>query len=56
MKTPRENLKLYNYPARQTESVHDTKTMQAESPRHFDIFNLALIDLGKCSKLVCSEG
>ena len=47
MKTPSENLELYNYLLRQTENVHDMKTMQTESPRHFDIFNLALTDFRK---------
>ena len=47
MKTPSKNLELYDYPLWQTENVHDTKTMQAESPRHFDIFSLALTEFRK---------
>ena len=47
MKRPSENLELYNYPVRQTENVHDTKTMQAESPRHFHICNLVVTEFRK---------
>ena len=47
MKRPSENLELYSYPLRQTENVHDTKAMQAESPRLFDICNLVLTEFKK---------
>ena len=47
MKKLSENLELYNYPLRQSENVHDTKAMQAESLRHFDVFNLPLTEFRK---------